>query len=276
MASETHLNSKAVSSQLVDKCGYCNKTNEKLSRCSRCRLQLYCGPVCQKTDWPKHKLVCQIDKKDQLWMSILKAKRGVAADPLYKMFAHGIPGGRTPPLLDKFFSSKQSGKVAIDVGCGNGKASLHLLERGWKVVALDVNGRALEKVKEQAILLDKESLASERFIAIQANLEEYTFPIKANLIVANDIFPYCNPAKMRQIWEKIHDALENDGHLIGSFFDVNNANITWAECWFVKNKEFVETFLDETLYKREICQYRVKEGGSSVIEFYAKKVQKTS
>jgi hypothetical protein len=38
-------------------CDVCNKPAE--NRCSRCGLQTYCSPACQRSHWPEHKLVCR-------------------------------------------------------------------------------------------------------------------------------------------------------------------------------------------------------------------------
>ena len=42
----------------------CNKTevsgqSGELMLCQKCREVRYCGAMCQKTDWPQHKLVCE-------------------------------------------------------------------------------------------------------------------------------------------------------------------------------------------------------------------------
>src|SRR5579872_5115623 len=47
-------------------CGSCNKTAEKLQKCTGCYFILYCDRDCQKKHWPKHKLVCQQKKYIQV------------------------------------------------------------------------------------------------------------------------------------------------------------------------------------------------------------------
>ncbi|KZV76650.1 hypothetical protein PENSPDRAFT_747529 [Peniophora sp. CONT] len=45
----------------TDLCAHCNKgppTRPELSRCSKCRLSMYCSPECQKAAWKQHKKVC--------------------------------------------------------------------------------------------------------------------------------------------------------------------------------------------------------------------------
>ncbi|KAH8589799.1 U1biquitin-specific peptidase-like protein [Bisporella sp. PMI_857] len=40
-------------------CAFCGKTSIKLLKCGRCTSCSYCGPQCQKKDWPTHKVKCK-------------------------------------------------------------------------------------------------------------------------------------------------------------------------------------------------------------------------
>ena len=40
--------------------------------------------------------------------------------------------------------------VALDVGCGSGREAIALMTRGWKVVALDRDARALQRLEALA------------------------------------------------------------------------------------------------------------------------------
>ncbi|KAH9887989.1 hypothetical protein C8Q73DRAFT_711629 [Cubamyces lactineus] len=48
---------------LAGSCGYCERDNSvkeaTLKRCGGCMLTRYCGKVCHKMDWPKHKVGCK-------------------------------------------------------------------------------------------------------------------------------------------------------------------------------------------------------------------------
>ena len=44
--------------QTIKKCNTCQLTQQDLLRCSKCKAVYYCGPPCQKQDWPSHKLIC--------------------------------------------------------------------------------------------------------------------------------------------------------------------------------------------------------------------------
>lgn len=48
-------------------CGYklCDKSYLTVKKCSRCRSISYCGVVCQKADWPKHKKVCRLESRSE-------------------------------------------------------------------------------------------------------------------------------------------------------------------------------------------------------------------
>lgn len=47
------------------KCQQCGATDKKLSRCAQCHIEQYCSRDCQRAAWPKHKLVCQVNSKEQ-------------------------------------------------------------------------------------------------------------------------------------------------------------------------------------------------------------------
>ncbi|KAK7062156.1 hypothetical protein R3P38DRAFT_2833735 [Favolaschia claudopus] len=38
----------------------CNRDGEKLKTCARCKIARYCDAQCQKKDWPRHKLRCEL------------------------------------------------------------------------------------------------------------------------------------------------------------------------------------------------------------------------
>lgn len=39
-------------------CSFCEKLGDRFKRCSRCLRVWYCSPECQKSDWKKHKELC--------------------------------------------------------------------------------------------------------------------------------------------------------------------------------------------------------------------------
>jgi hypothetical protein len=53
--------SKQIIKSNDSKCNYCSSTG-KLLRCTKCHSARYCNTLCQKYDWPIHKMVCQQSK----------------------------------------------------------------------------------------------------------------------------------------------------------------------------------------------------------------------
>lgn len=43
----------------IRRCQYCFKTDEKLSKCSGCKVVHYCSKECQKQGWKIHKVYCK-------------------------------------------------------------------------------------------------------------------------------------------------------------------------------------------------------------------------
>ncbi|GAA5838794.1 hypothetical protein JCM3766R1_004209 [Sporobolomyces carnicolor] len=55
------------SEDLKLECQGCRATFEskKLLRCGACKMVFYCGPECQKSHWPTHKVLCKFTQKNR-------------------------------------------------------------------------------------------------------------------------------------------------------------------------------------------------------------------
>jgi len=65
----------------------CERGDDKLLRCTSCKLACYCSRECQKKDWPhKHKMECKLL---QMFQQAYSALSGPAEDPQAKVLAFG-------------------------------------------------------------------------------------------------------------------------------------------------------------------------------------------
>lgn len=260
-------------------CYSCKKTDAKLSQCARCHIAQYCSKECQKTDWPVHKTVCvapaqkeeksssllwqKIEKETAVWLTIQPGPG------IWDMYGHRE--ARIFPLLEQSLKATETGKLAYDLGCGNGATTMFLLKKGWRVIAIDTSQICLDLVETES---KRAGIDQAKLRAIKGNVEEYAFTEKADLIVANDILPYIHPQKVKSLWDKIQNALEKDGDLFGTLFErggMSEQALKMLGAWFVDNKKMVEQILEESKYKIEAVRNRPKQTKSNIIEFHAKK-----
>lgn len=263
----TGVNTTSSSAISLDCCSYCGKSSEgdkELQVCALCYFEKYCSTECQGKDWSQHKVICQtLDKQSKIW---------APTSPVTIFYAQSFairPTHILAPLLRGNFQKDGSEKTALDLGCGAGVSTLFLLERGWKVVAMDADQLMLGRLEESA----KSWIENGQLEVIQADIHQVELSKKFDLVIANDVFPYLNPKSLFQIWVKIHQALNQRGFFIGSFFDESRRTMDENPgLWVVPNQEFVKQLLKRFGYETETLQNRIKtDKKSSVVEFLARK-----
>jgi trans-aconitate methyltransferase len=111
------------------------------------------------------------------------------------------------------------GRVAIDLGCGDGTETRELLARGWRVVAIDKTAAAIERVRASVPTEDRA-----RLTAIAAAFTEVELP-PADLIYAGLSLPFCDPDSFGELWPRIGAAIREDGWFAGHFFGPRDS---WA------------------------------------------------
>lgn len=274
-------------------CGCCGKQNTKVNACSKCHFENYCDKNCQTTHWPKHRLVCQLlpsrnglsqksgvfwhsfvqthQNEVEKWSSSNKIESEIASSTYFDMLELALENLSKIPATDK--------KVAFDLGCGGGSFSGELLKRGWNVIAVDKQSRAIESVKNRIDKLNPDWLKSNQLTTKLAPIEDYTLKDRAHLVVAMDVLPYCNPSQLRNIWNKIYNALDDEnGLLIGTFFtriqDIAVNMLAMKGAWFIQDIAMVRNLLESTSFEILVCRQRPKKEPSCVIEFCARKKPK--
>lgn len=118
--------------------------------------------------------------------------------------------------LDRFEQAgaidSRSMPLAIDLGCGEGRDTLELLRRGWRVRAIDSHPMAFD------LLLPRVPTAHrDRLTAQVATLESVELP-RTRLVNASFSLPFCEPARFDDLWTRIVAAIEPGGRFAGQLF----------------------------------------------------------
>lgn len=129
--------------------------------------------------------------------------------------------GPRETLLDALdrFEPLPDDPLAIDLGCGEGRDTVELLRRGWRVVAIDAEPAAFELMFERQDLTNRD-----RLTVVQAAFHEATLP-QAHMINASNSLPFCPPEHFDRVWQRIVDALVPGGRFAGQLFGDKD---TWA------------------------------------------------
>ena len=130
-----------------------------------------------------------------------------------------------------------AGRVAVDLGCGEGTDALALLERGWSVVAIDVEPDGLAML---AARIPTELAGQIQLIC--AAFADTNIP-PAHLIHAGFSLPFCAPRQFPALWTRISHGLLPGGIFAGQLFGIRDS---WADDpdMTFHNREEVTALLD--------------------------------
>ena len=111
--------------------------------------------------------------------------------------------------------------TAIDLGCGEGTETRHLLGAGWTVHAFDADPGAEARVR-QGLAPAQQA----RLIFHRARFEELPELPAADLVYAGFSLPFCDPAVFPELWARIRGALRPGAWFAGEFFGPHDG---WAD-----------------------------------------------
>lgn len=123
--------------------------------------------------------------------------------------------GRTArPTLQKVLELRSGGPgFAIDLGCGEGSDTRFLLNRGWRVHAIDGSPGVDERVRagvpgEQAARLTTQECTFERLDELPA----------ADVVYSGFALPFCEPDGFGRLWHSIRESIAVCGWFAGELF----------------------------------------------------------
>lgn len=126
-------------------------------------------------------------------------------------------------LLDALRRHESEGRppgFAVDLGCGSGRDTLELLRRGWNVLAVDGEAKAIELLAAQP----DAAAAGERLQTLVASYAEARWPA-ADLVNASFSLPFSPPPVFAETWERVVASLRPGGRFSGHLFGVRDE---WA------------------------------------------------
>ena len=103
------------------------------------------------------------------------------------------------------------GRLAIDLGCGEGTDTLELLARGWSVLAVDAASAGLALLRAR---IPPAAAGAVRVLC--ASFAEADLP-SAHLIHAGFSLPFCAPREFPALWARIRRALAPAGSSPASY-----------------------------------------------------------
>ncbi|MBL4679703.1 MAG: class I SAM-dependent methyltransferase [Pseudomonadales bacterium] len=109
-------------------------------------------------------------------------------------------------------------KIAIDCGCGAGRNSEYLRNKGFEVHGFDPDNEAIEICKKQFQDDDKAHFSCDSF-------STFKYP-SASLVVASMSLFFCPALEFDASWKRITESLSVGGVFCGSFLGPNDS---WAK-----------------------------------------------
>jgi SAM-dependent methyltransferase len=136
--------------------------------------------------------------------------------PWRRYFDHAGDDPR-PTLLDAVERFDRPGR-AVDLGCGTGRDTFELLDRGWSVLAIDGEQDAIDRLTARA------GDGGGRLTTRVARFEDATWPT-CDLLNASFSLPFCPPDRFDALWARIVDSLPPGARFAGQLFGDRDA---WA------------------------------------------------
>ncbi|MGF1517368.1 MAG: class I SAM-dependent methyltransferase [Nodosilinea sp.] len=103
-------------------------------------------------------------------------------------------------------------KFAVDLGCGDGRDTVELLNRGWRVLAIDGEAEAIARLRQR-------SDCARTYLETRVQrFETLTLPPDISLVNASFCLPFCPPEQFPDLWDEIVATLARGGRFCGQLF----------------------------------------------------------
>ncbi|MEH3024362.1 MAG: class I SAM-dependent methyltransferase [Pseudomonas oryzihabitans] len=162
-------------------------------------------------------------------------------------YAATAAGGPRDTLLRALALWSEAPGAALDLGCGTGRDTLALLERGWQVLATDAEAEALTELRQRVPAALGIGLRTHlaRFESLELE--------RCDLVNASFSLPFCAPAHFSALWSRITAATRPNGLFCGQLLGPRDS-------WASRGVTVVDaTELAELLRGWEVPHHREEE-----------------
>ena len=142
---------------------------------------------------------------------------------------------------------------AVDLGCGTGRDTFELLRRGWRVLAIDAERDAIERLLERAPNTSRLATDVARFDAATWGT--------ADLVNASFALPFCPPDRFGALWGRIAASLRAGGRFSGQLFGEHDEWSSNPELTFHSRTQ-VERLLEP--FDVERCDEEDEDGWTAI------------
>ena len=136
---------------------------------------------------------------------------------------HTAVAGRPPrPTLLRAlaaFDSENRVGFAVDLGAGEGRDTIALLQRGWSVLAIDSDATALTHLRAR-----RDLQPGARLVTLHGSFVDTAWP-QADLVNASFALPLCPVERFPELWMRLRVSLLPDGCFAGQLYGERDS---WA------------------------------------------------
>jgi tellurite methyltransferase len=175
------------------------------------------------------------------WVDYYQA---VAGRPPRETLLQALERFATEPLT----SERATVGFAVDLGCGDGRDTVELLQQRWRVLAIDGEAEAIARLRQRSDI-------NRTYLETRVQkFEVLTLPPEVDLINASFCLPFCPPEAFPNLWEEITVALRSGGRFCGHLFGDRDTWATYPELSHHSRpqvEQFLQPFVVEVLDEEE-------------------------
>jgi tellurite methyltransferase len=130
----------------------------------------------------------------------------------FAAYYDGVKGRPPRPTLSRAADAFAGPGFAVDLGCGDGRDTIELLRRGWRVLAIDAAEEGIRR------LLARDDLPpGAKLEARVGRIEEAAWPV-ADLVNASFVLPLLGAETFDGVWARIAAGLVPGGRFAGQLY----------------------------------------------------------